>query len=266
MLKYSYIQQKTGSDLSKIYVKFENCRVAEEAEYMAPVLIDKDSNELYFEAVNVLDDNKYNFFIFDRNIVDAITLLRNGDIDEIFIDDKNFINKIYGNPHIAARIYVNRIFGEKVRERELKKWKNSIPCYALTANISGLFVFGEYLITKNGDSKNFNLFDVSPKANILTFSTKEEADNFINYLKEDALNRISRISQKIYSGEKNTLNFNNETNAILRYLVSEELGTYELSSVFIRKTINHSLKNYQESIKYFYIHPVQILLNNKEID
>lgn len=148
----------------------------------------------YFEVDNELNTDCKTFmrFSFSGRIKDAVDMIRNGNGDCIQSV------KLFGR--VDKVIYfLNRKVGEELRQKLLDGWKDTMFGWAIECGYKSSFAGYSMLNRKN---ERISTFD--DKNTPMTFNSKEEANEYVEYLVDKARYYAKRLANSISDVEDKT--------------------------------------------------------------
>lgn len=149
--------------------------------------LDENGNK-YINIHNPFAENKSiaaKYYV--RRIKDAVESVKQG------FGDSAFIYKLCGT-HINVRRYIDRTIGETHRKKFMKGWKDANFTYGISITSSS---FDGIPIGKNLNPCIYN-YDTCEYERPMMFSTEEEAENWLNNLKESCKRYVLKIKNKGY--------------------------------------------------------------------
>nr|DAY68580.1 MAG TPA: hypothetical protein [Caudoviricetes sp.] len=163
----------TRGDYSKIVKKIKICNDQGDQidDYCLCIHTDTEGREYYLLAN---PNDEYGLFI--DKLKDAVECIKDDIADAIIIGR--------GNERVDVIRYINREYGENLRQKSIKKWQNVKFAYAVKFDTICSFS-GGYLVSKDKSLCN------SSEDDPLEFDTKEEAEFFIN--------EVNKIAKGFYN-------------------------------------------------------------------
>ena len=173
-----------------------------------------DDGKEYFSIPNVKDSENQ---LFLNKIKDCIEAIRNDDGDVISINDSGLA--FLGGEDVYK--FVDREYGEKLRQQTIKGWENTKFCYIIEKGYKNSFNSPRE-VKENG---SYFIDGIDNKEDRLIFNTQKEAEKFLNEvyeLSERLQNRYNDLIINYPNKVKKFFKTNLENNRLALELVQEK--------------------------------------------
>lgn len=180
---------------------------------------DNDGKEFYYPS-NLLSDDKFKLFT-DRP-KDMIETIRMGYGDGII--SPNFLG-LYIDKVVR---YIDREYGESIRQKTIEGWKDSRFAYGIKLNHLDTFTDGRYLCKDDFIAG----FDYKP-SDILTFETKEEAKAHIKEIIKLTKSYVKQYDNLERTGDDN-YDFENIAKPFFKTIKGRENDDKGFNSIYWR--------------------------------